>query len=211
MARYVGPVCRLCRREGQKLFLKGDKCFTPKCPVEKRKNPPGMHGAGAMRRRLSDYGLRLREKQKARRMYGIFERQFRKYFALATSRPGVTGATLLQLLESRLDNVVYRLGFASSRAAARQIVRHGHFVLNGRKCDIPSALLSEGDVVHVNANSRNNEYFKIAAERLDSVAVPNWLSLDREKLEGKVLALPTRQEIDADLKEQLIVEYYSRR
>lgn len=210
MARYTGPVCRLCRREGQKLFLKGDKCFTPKCPVEKRKNPPGMHGA-SMRRRLSDYGLRLREKQKARRMYGIFERQFRKYFALATARPGVTGTTLLQLLESRLDNVVYRLGFASSRAAARQIVRHGHFALNGRKCDIPSALLGEGDVIHVNANSQKNEYFKIAAERLEAVAVPNWLSLDREKLEGKVLALPTRQEIDADLKEQLIVEYYSRR
>ena len=209
MARYVGPVCRLCRREGQKLFLKGDKCFTPKCPVEKRKNPPGMHGA--MRRRLSDYGLRLREKQKARRMYGIFERQFRKYFELATSRPGVTGATLLQLLESRLDNVVYRLGFASSRAAARQIVRHGHFTLNGRKCDIPSALLAEGDVVSVHTGSRGNEYFKIATERLESVAVPNWLTVDREKLEGKVLALPSRQEIDADLNEQLIVEYYSRR
>lgn len=209
MARYVGPVCRLCRREGQKLFLKGDKCFTPKCPVEKRKNPPGMHGQ--MRRRLSDYGLRLREKQKARRMYGIFERQFRKYFALASSRPGVTGATLLQLLESRLDNVVYRLGFASSRAAARQVVRHGHFTLNGRKCDIPSALVAEGDVVGVKSNSRNNEYFKLVTARLDSVAVPNWLATDREKLEGKVLALPTRQEIDADLKEQLIVEYYSRR
>ncbi|MCY4438207.1 MAG: 30S ribosomal protein S4 [Chloroflexi bacterium] len=209
MARYVGPVCRLCRREGQKLFLKGDKCFTPKCPIEKRRNPPGMHGG--MRRRLSDYGLRLREKQKARRMYGIFERQFRKYFELATSRPGVTGSTLLQLLESRLDNVVYRLGFASSRAAARQIVCHGHFALNGRKCDIPSALIGEGDVVGVSTGSRNNEYFKIAAERLDSVAVPNWLSLDREKLEGKVLSLPTRQEIDADLNEQLIVEYYSRR
>ncbi len=209
MARYVGPVCRLCRREGQKLFLKGDKCFTPKCPVEKRKNPPGMHGQ--MRRRLSDYGLRLREKQKARRMYGIFERQFRKYFALATSRPGVTGTTLLQLLESRLDNVVYRLGFASSRAAARQIVRHGHFTLNGRKCDIPSALVGEGDVVSVKSNSRNNEYFKLQTARLDSVAVPNWLATDRENLEGKVLSLPTRQEIDADLNEQLIVEYYSRR
>ncbi len=209
MARYVGPVCRLCRREGQKLFLKGDKCFTPKCPVEKRKNPPGMHGQ--MRRRLSDYGMRLREKQKARRMYGIFERQFRKYFALASSRPGVTGATLLQLLESRLDNVVYRLGFASSRAAARQVVRHGHFTLNGRKCDIPSALVAEGDVIGVKSNSRNNEYFKLVTARLDSVAVPNWLATDREKLEGKVLALPTRQEIDADLKEQLIVEYYSRR
>lgn len=209
MARYVGPVCRLCRREGQKLFLKGDKCFTPKCPVEKRKNPPGMHGA--MRRRLSDYGTRLREKQKARRMYGIFERQFRKYFELATSRPGVTGATLLQLLESRMDNVVYRLGFASSRAAARQIVRHGHFTLNGRKCDIPSALLDEGDVVCVSGNSRANEYFKTVSERLESVAVPNWLTVDREKFEGKVLALPSRQEIDADLNEQLIVEYYSRR
>ena len=209
MARYVGPVCRLCRREGQKLFLKGDKCFTPKCPVEKRKNPPGMHSV--MRRRLSDYGLRLREKQKARRMYGVFERQFRKYFKLATSRPGVTGTTLLQLLESRLDNVVYRLGFASSRAAARQIVCHGHLTLNGRKCDIPSALVGEGDVVSVKPNSRNNEYFKLLAARLESVAVPNWLAADREKLEGKVLALPTRQEIDADLKEQLIVEYYSRR
>ncbi len=209
MARYVGPVCRLCRREEQKLFLKGDKCFTPKCPVEKRNRPPGMHTN--MRRRISDYGLRLREKQKARRMYGIFERQFRKYFTLATSRPGVTGTTLLQLLETRLDNVVYRLGFASSRAAARQIVRHGHFAVNGRKCDIPSALVGEGDVLGVLAKSRNNEYFKTAAERLSSVAVPAWLSLDQEKLEGKILSLPTRQEIDADLNEQLIVEYYSRR
>ena len=209
MGRYVGPVCRLCRREAQKLFLKGDKCFTQKCPVEKRKKPPGMHGE--MRRRLSDYGTRLREKQKARRTYGIFERQFRNYFELATSRPGVTGSTLLQLLESRLDNVVYRLGFASSRAAARQIVCHGHFTLNGRKCDIPSALLNEGDVVSVSSNSRKNEYFKIAAERLASVAVPNWLTIDRENLQGKVITLPTRQEIDADLNEQLIVEYYSRR
>ncbi len=209
MARYVGPVCRLCRREEQKLFLKGDKCFTPKCPVENRNRPPGMHTN--MRRRISDYGLRLREKQKARRMYGIFERQFRKYFTLATSRPGVTGTTLLQLLETRLDNVVYRLGFASSRAAARQIVRHGHFAVNGRKCDIPSALVGEGDVLGVLAKSRNNEYFKTAAERLSSVAVPAWLSLDQEKLEGKILSLPTRQEIDADLNEQLIVEYYSRR
>ena len=209
MGRYVGPVCRLCRREAQKLFLKGDKCFTQKCPVEKRKKPPGMHGE--MRRRLSDYGTRLREKQKARRTYGIFERQFRKYFELATSRPGVTGSTLLQLLESRLDNVVYRLGFASSRAAARQIVCHGHFTLNGRKCDIPSALLNEGDVVSVSSNSRKNEYFKIAAERQTSVAVPNWLTIDRENFQGKVITLPTRQEIDADLNEQLIVEYYSRR
>ena len=209
MGRYVGPVCRLCRREAQKLFLKGDKCFTQKCPVEKRKKPPGMHGE--MRRRISDYGTRLREKQKARRTYGIFERQFRNYFELATSRPGVTGSTLLQLLESRLDNVVYRLGFASSRAAARQIVCHGHFTLNGRKCDIPSALLNEGDVVSVSSNSRKNEYFKIAAERLTSVAVPNWLTIDRENLQGKVITLPTRQEIDADLNEQLIVEYYSRR
>jgi small subunit ribosomal protein S4 len=168
-----------------------------------------MHGE--MRRRISDYGTRLREKQKARRMYGIFERQFRNYFELATSRPGVTGSTLLQLLESRLDNVVYRLGFASSRAAARQIVCHGHFTLNGRKCDIPSALLNEGDVVSVSSNSRKNEYFKIAAERLTSVAVPNWLTIDRENFQGKVITLPTRQEIDADLNEQLIVEYYSRR
>jgi small subunit ribosomal protein S4 len=164
-----------------------------------------------MRRRISDYGLRLREKQKARRMYGIFERQFRNYFELATSRPGVTGATLLQLLESRLDNVVYRMGFASSRAAARQIVCHGHFTLNGRKCDIPSALLNEGDVVCVNSNSRSNEYFKVVNDQLESASVPNWLTVDREKFEGKVLTLPTRQEIDADLNEQLIVEYYSRR
>ncbi len=211
MARYTGPVCRLCRREGQKLFLKGDRCYTQKCPIEKRKNAgaPGIHGAA--QRRLSDYGLRLREKQKARRMYGVLERQFRRYFRQASKRPGVTGEMLLQLLETRLDNVVYRLGLASSRAQARQLVLHGHILLNGHKCDVPSTQVRAGDTVSVKLRSRENEHFKAVAAQLDAITVPNWLSLDREQLAGRVVAVPTRDEIDAALQEQLIVEYYSRR
>jgi len=167
-----------------------------------------MHGTA--RRRPSDYGIRLREKQKARRIYGLLERQFRRYFEVAAAQPGVTGTVLLQLLETRLDNVLYRLGIASSRAQGRQVVRHGHILLNGRKCDIPSAQVKVGDVVAVRPESKNHEFFKVVAERLDSVSVPGWLSLDREKLEGRVLAVPKREEIDAALNEQLIIEYYSR-
>ena len=211
MARHTGPVCKLCRREGEKLFLKGDRCFTAKCAFEKRSYPPGMHGRRAkFRRKTTDYGTQLREKQKARRIYGVLERQFRHYFAQAERRKGVTGAYLLQMLESRLDTIVYRSGFASSRAHARQLVTHGHFDVNGRKTDIPSFLVKPGDEIAVRANSRSNEYFKNVALEMEHRIVPQWLSIDVNTLSGRVLALPTRAEIEAPLKEQLITEYYSR-
>jgi len=211
MARYTGPVCRLCRREGQKLFLKGERCLSPKCALERRNYPPGMHGKAAQfRRRISDYGLRLREKQKARRIYGVLERQFRRYFEEAVRRKGITGANLLAILESRLDNVVYRLGFASSRAQARQLVRHGHFEVNGRKTDIPSYLVKPGDVIAVRARSKEKPYFKAIAKELGQRPVPSWMALDPVNMSGRILSIPTREEIDVPLKEQLIVEYYSR-
>jgi len=211
MARHTGPVCKLCRREGEKLFLKGDRCFTAKCAFEKRSYPPGMHGRRAkFRRKTTDYGTQLREKQKARRIYGVLERQFRHYFAQAERRKGVTGAYLLQMLESRLDTIVYRSGFASSRAHARQLVTHGHFDVNGRKTDIPSFLVKPGDEIAVRANSRSKEYFKNVAQEMEHRIVPQWLSIDVNTLSGRVLALPTRAEIEAPLKEQLITEYYSR-
>jgi len=211
MGRYTGPVCRLCRREGVKLFLKGERCLTDKCAVERRPYPAGMHGQKArFRRKESDYALQLREKQRAKRIYGVLERQFRRYYKEALRRPGRTGANLLAILESRLDNVVYRLGFADSRAQARQLVRHGHFLLNGRKTDIPSALVKPGDVVSVRPESRRLTYFKEQAEVLDSKPLVNWLSRDAMNLSGKVLSLPERRDIDVDLKEQLIVEFYSR-
>ncbi len=208
MGRYLGPVCRLCRREGMKLFLKGEKCFTPKCPLERRSYAPGMHGQ--LRRKVSDYGIRLREKQRAKRIYGILERQFRRHFEEAERRPGATGDNLLQILETRLDNVVYRLGFASSRAHARQLVRHGHFEVNGRKTDIPSYQVKPGDVIAVRERSRDLEYFKIVAEELSRKQVPSWLSLDPQAMTGRVLGLPRRDEIDAQINENLIVEFYSR-
>ncbi len=208
MARYTGPVCRICRRFGLKLFLKGQRCFGPKCAVERRKYPPGEHGQG--RSKVSEFGLQLAEKQKLRSMYGVLERQFRTHFEEAERRPGMTGANLLSILERRLDNVVYRLGFAPSRKQARQLVRHGHFDLNGRKTDIPSALLREGDVVQVRQSSRENEYFLAAKGEMTESTVPRWLSLDPEALSGRVMRAPERDDIDTPVNEQLVVEYYSR-
>jgi len=211
MARYIGPVCRLCRREGEKLYLKGDRCFSPKCAIERRNVPPGQHGtARTMRRKQSDYALQLREKQKARRIYGVLERQFRRYYSDAARRTGVTGAVLLQYLETRLDNVVYRMGFASSRKQARQLVLHGHFAVKGRKVTVPSFLVKPGDIVSVAEGSRSGTYFVGMGKELQSRGVPTWLTLDPRNLSGTVMSLPTRQEIDTPLKEQLIVEFYSR-
>ncbi|MCB0076778.1 MAG: 30S ribosomal protein S4 [Anaerolineales bacterium] len=211
MARYTDAVCKLCRREGEKLFLKGERCFGPKCAIERRAYPPGMHGQqNNFRRKTSDFGLQLREKQKARRIYGVLERQFRKYFEDAQRSPGLTGENLLRTLELRLDNVVYRLGFADSRAQARQLVNHGHVHVNGRRLDIPSALVSEGDIITVSDSSRNKTYFSDLAEMIGSRSVPSWLSLDVDKLSGRVNMLPQRGEIETTVNEQLIVEYYSR-
>jgi small subunit ribosomal protein S4 len=211
MARYRGPACKLCRREGEKLLLKGDRCFTAKCALEKRSYPPGMHGRRArFRRKTTDFGTQLREKQKARRMYGVLERQFRRYFRDAEQRKGVTGANLLQILESRLDNTVYRLGFAGSRAQARQLVRHGHFDINGKKTDIPSFLVKPGDQIAVRSKSKENFYFQSVAQEMEHRFVPEWLSVDINTLSARVLALPSRQEIEAPLNDQLITEYYSR-
>jgi small subunit ribosomal protein S4 len=211
LARYIDAVCKLCRREGQKLFLKGDRCLSPKCAIERRSYPPGMHGSRAQfRRKASDYALQLREKQKAKRIYGVLERQFRRYFGEALRSKGLTGATLLILLERRLDNVIYRLGLADSRAQARQLVRHGHIDVNGRKTDIPSMLVKAGDVISVREQSRKTEYFKEVAQRLGERTVPEWLSFDPMAWTARVVALPTREQIDVALNEQLIVEYYSR-
>lgn len=212
MARYTGPVCKLCRREGMKLMLKGERCFGPKCAIEKRNYPPGQHGSGYRRRQSSDYALQLREKQKARRIYGILERQFRRHYANAARRKGVTGKALLQILERRLDNVVYRLGFADSRAQARQLVNHGHFMLNGRKTDIPSAQVSIGDAISVRPESRTRTYFKDLAEAkiLTKKHVPNWLALNAAQMEATVQALPEREDLEVAINEQLIVELYSR-
>ncbi len=211
MARYTDAVCKLCRREGQKLFLKGERCVSPKCAVDRRPYPPGEAGRrNVMRRKVSDYGIQLREKQKARRMYGVLERQFRRYFKEASRRKGLTGGTLLALLESRLDNVVYRLGFADSRAQARQLVRHGHFAVNGRKTDIPSFQVSLNDLISVREGSRTKTYFRERAQILGSASPPTWLSLDASNLGGTVTSAPVRDEIGVLLNEQLIVEYYSR-
>lgn len=207
MARYTGPVCRLCRREGTKLFLKGDKCYTDKCPVSRRAYPPGQHGQA--RRKLSEYGVQLREKQKARRVYGVLEGQFRRYFERAESKKGVTGELLLQNLESRLDNVVYRMGLGSSRAEARQLVRHNHFLVNGRRVNIPSFLVRPGDEVAVREQSRDKAHFKVLTQGVARLT-PAWLEVNLEDMKGKVLRLPTREEIDAPVQEQLIVELYSR-
>jgi len=212
MAKYIGPSCKLCRREGVKLYLKGDKCYTEKCPFERRSYPPGQHGKDASfrRRKLSDYAVQLREKQKARRIYGVLERQFRRYFHEAERRSGLTGENLLAVLESRLDNVVYRLGLADSRAHARQLVTHGHFTVNGRKTNIPSFLVSVNDVIAVRSESRRSKFFKERKELLGKREVPAWLSLNEDALDARILAWPTRQEIDVPVEEQLIVEFYSR-
>jgi small subunit ribosomal protein S4 len=211
MARYTGPVCRLCRRQGMKLFLKGERCFTPKCAVERRPTPPGQPPSNVRRRRKeSEYSLQLKEKQKARNIYGILERQFHKHFVIAERMPGVTGENLLRVLEMRLDNVVYRLGFADSRRQSRQLVFHGHIALNGRRTDIPSATVKAGDTVSVYASSRGNEYFKTVSETLTRKTVPRWLELDPNALSGRIADRPTRQDIDINLNEALVVEYYSR-
>jgi small subunit ribosomal protein S4 len=213
MARYTGPVCRICRREGEKLFLKGARCLSPKCAVERRTYPPGQHGKDAQfrRGRGSDYALQLREKQKARRVYGVLERQFRRYFREALRRPGLTGSNLLAILESRLDNVVYRLGWADSRAQARQMVQHGHITVNGRRTNIPSYLLRPGNVVGIREGSRKRPYFKELPLYMDDrPPAPEWLSVDRQMLAGTVMRVPERRDIDLPLQEQLIVEYYSR-
>jgi small subunit ribosomal protein S4 len=210
MARYTGPVCRLCRRSGEKLLLKGARCFTPKCAVDKRPKPPGQAGAGRRRRRVSDRGLHLREKQKARYTYGTLERQFRKTFLAAEKQAGITGENLLILLERRLDNVVYRLGFAESRAQARQLVQHGHIMLNGRITNTPSALVKEGDTISWREGSQKTEYFKQLVEDIESKAVLNWLSLDRQNMTGQVISMPTPEEVDAKFEGKAIVEYYSR-
>jgi len=212
MAKYSGPVCKLCRREGEKLFLKGSRCFSPKCAFERRGYAPGQHGKGAQfrSRRESDYNRQLRAKQKARRVYGILERQFRRYYEVSLKRRGMTGLMLLQILESRLDNVVYRLGFAESRAEARLLVTHGHFLVNGRRTDVPSMLVEVGDQIAVREGSRSRNYFKNLPDIAETRNVPTWLSRDIKGLSGTVLRLPERSEIDANLQEQLIVEYYSR-
>lgn len=208
MARSRGPTCRLCRREGTKLFLKGDRCYSDKCAVERRNYPPGQHGQ--RRPKFSSYGEQLREKQKVKRIYGLLERQFRLTFERAERQRGITGANLLVLLERRLDNMVYRLGFAPSRAAARQLVTHGHFTVNGRKVNIPSYLVSPGDVIELKPSSREIPMVQESLEAVVRRGVPSWLELDKEQFRGKVLALPTREELTMPVREQLIVELYSK-
>ena len=206
MARYTDANCRLCRREGQKLFLKGERCYSSKCAIEKRNFPPGQHGQG--RKKTSDYGLQLREKQKTKRFYGMQEKQFRNLFDKAERRQGKTGDNLLILLETRLDNAVYRLGFASSRKEARQLVVHGHFTVTGKKATAPAMELKAGDVIKVKEKSTNSPKFKEIKEM--SITVPSWLTVDVEKLEGKVVAMPRREDIDTPVAEHLIVELYSK-
>jgi small subunit ribosomal protein S4 len=208
MARYTESVCRICRREGAKLFLKGSRCYTKKCAFERRPTPPGQHGV--RRRKVGEYGLQLREKQKVRKTYGVLEKQFRNYFLEASKHSGVTGEYLLRTLELRLDNVVYRMGLASSRAQARQLVSHGHFAVNGVPTDIPSYQLKAGDKVEVRESRRSREPFKVAKETLRNHQAPEWLSIDADKLAGSIVTPPTRDQMPLDLNEQLVVEYYSR-
>ena len=208
MARYTGPVCRLCRREGAKLYLKGDRCYTGKCAIDRRAYAPGQHGQG--RKKVSEYGLQLREKQKAKRIYGILETQFRNYFEKADRQKGITGENLLRLLERRLDNVVFRLGYGSSRTEARQLVRHGHFIVNGSRVNIPSFLVKVGDVVAVTEKSKESPKLKELAESAQSKAAPAWLEKDSAALGGKIVSIPSREDIDVPIQEHLIVELYSR-
>ena len=208
MARYTGPVCRLCRREGTKLFLKGERCYTDKCGINKRQYAPGQHGQG--RKKLSEYGLQLREKQKAKRFYGILESQFAKYFEMANKKTGITGDNLLQILESRLDNVAYRLGFGTSRPEARQLVLHGHFTVNGNKVNIPSFLVKPGDVIAIKEKSKGSEKIKAVLDITAGRTVPKWLEMDKDNLSAKVVTLALRDDIDLPLEEQLIVELYSK-
>lgn len=208
MARYTEAVCRLCRREGAKLYLKGDRCYSDKCAFARRSFAPGQHGQG--RKKVSEYGIQLREKQKARRIYGILERQFRNYFAKADKQKGITGENLLVMLERRMDNVVYRLGFTDSRTQARQLVRHGHILVNGKRLDIPSALVKVGDVISIAPASASSEYVKAISEKIATKTTPAWLVLDAENMTGKVDRFPSREEIDAPIAEHLIVELYSK-
>lgn len=208
MSRYTGPVCRQCRREGEKLYLKGDKCYTDKCPVQRRSYAPGQHGQS--RKKLSEYGLQLRMKQRLRRIYNINERQLKNYYTKAARKRGITGEILMQTLECRLDNVVYRLGIGSSRAQARQLVMHGHITLNGHKVDIPSCQVKPGDIIAVRESSRNLDLIKLNVQEAAGRTLPEWLGFDAEKLEGTVKAIPTREEIDIPIEEHLIVEFYSR-
>src|SRR5574338_417539 len=207
MARYTESVCRLCRREGAKLFLKGTRCYTKKCSFERRPTPPGQHGV--RRRKMGEYGIQLREKQKVRRVYGVLERQFRNYYNAAETKSGVTGEALLRTLELRLDNVVYRLGMASSRAQARQLVGHGHFAVNGVPTNIPSFAVKVGDRIEVRESRRGREFFKTAADTMRSAQIPDWMSVDPTKLSGSVLAEPAREQMPLEFNEQLVVEYYS--
>ncbi|MFQ5945368.1 MAG: 30S ribosomal protein S4 [Anaerolineae bacterium] len=211
MARNTGPVCKICRREGEKLFLKGERCFTPKCAIERRAYPPGQHGRQAQyRRRVSDYSRQLRGKQRARRIYGVMERQFRRYYAEAAKEKGVTGLALLRIMERRLDNVVYRLRLGSSRAQARQLVRHGHIEVNGRKVDIPSYQVDIGDTIDVREKSRKNGHFDTVSQTLGDRPLVGWLSFDETNLVGRVVTFPEREEIEPLIDEAMIVEYYSR-
>ena len=209
MARYIGPVCRLCRREGMKLFLKGERCYTVKCAIEKRNFVPGQHGR-TRKAKIVGYGVQLREKQKVKRIYGVLENQFRRYFESAARHRGVTGVMLLQALETRLDNVVYRLGFATSRPQARQLVRHGHFLINGKKVDIPSYAVKMGDEVRVREASAKSAVVAHAIDEVKGRGVPEWLQVDAASTLGRVLSIPTREQINLPVQEQLIVELYSK-
>ncbi|MGE5631142.1 MAG: 30S ribosomal protein S4 [Caulobacteraceae bacterium] len=208
MARYTDAKCKLCRREGSKLYLKGDRCYTDKCAVARRTYAPGQHGAN--KKKLSEYGIQLREKQKVRRIYGVLEKQFRDYFDEAERLRGVTGENLLRLLELRLDNVVYRMGFGESRSEARQLVRHGHFTVNGKKVNIPSYQTKLNDLIAVKADSKNTEKFKNLGENSAAKTAPQWLSVNPEMMEARIVALPAREDIDIPIEEHLIVELYSR-
>jgi len=209
MARYTDPVCRLCRREGMKLYLKGDRCFTDKCAIERRNYAPGQHGQGR-RRKISEYAIQLREKQRLKRMYGLMEKQFRRYFTMAERSREVTGPALLTLLERRLDNMAYRLGLARSRAEARQLVRHGHFLVNGKKVDVPSYLTKAGDEIQIREKSRSKEVFKDALAFAARRGTPEWLEINAETFTGKVLKLPDREELGIPVNERLVVELYSK-
>ena len=210
MAKYTGPACRLCRREGTKLFLKGDRCFSDKCSVSRRAQAPGQHGVGTGRKRVKEYGLQLREKQKAKRYYGILEKQFKNYFVKADKKEGQTCENLLTMIERRLDNVVYRMGMADSRREARQLVRHGHFRVNGRKVDIPSYITKKGDVITLREQSRKSPKIKMLVENISARSVPAWISMDKENIQATITALPVRTDIDFPIEEHLIVELYSK-
>jgi len=208
LARYSGAQCRICRRESEKLFLKGDRCFTEKCSVERRQYPPGQHGQ--RRSKISDYGIQLREKQKVRKIYGVLEKQFRRYFHNAERKKGVTGEVLIQLLERRLDNMVYRMGFAPNRTSARQFVNHGHFLVNGKKVNIPSYMLQVGDVVEVKGSIRETETVKDSLAKIEQRGIPSWVEIDIQNFKGKLLQIPAREDIQLPAQEQLIVELYSK-